>query len=92
MAMKQVDIDPKTIDLKEAYCMCSHKIEYTPPEGEGKPLACKTDEFPLVIDFDDFKKIEPPAGFEIVEPKRDIRIRVTTFAGYCIGAKHYYCD
>lgn len=92
MAMKQVDIDPKTIDLKEAYCMCSHKIEYTPPEGEGKPLACKTDEFPLVIDFDDFKKIEPPTGFEIVEPERDIAIRITTFAGYSIGAKHYYCD
>ena len=88
----RADIDPKTIDLKEAYCMCSHRREYAPPESEGKPLECKSGSFPLVIDFDDFKKIEPPAGFEITEPKRDITIRVTTFAGYCAGAKHYYCD
>lgn len=91
--MKQkVDIDPKSIDLKEAYCMCSHKIEYTPPESEGKPLTYKTDVFPLVIDFDDFNKIKAPDGYEIIEARRTITIRISSFIGYSIGAKHYYCD
>ena len=92
MKEQNIDVDPKSIDLKEAYCMCSHRPEYRQPENEGKPLACSSDGFPLVIDFDDFKKIEVPEGYEIAEPKRDITIRITTFAGYSIGAKHYYCD
>ena len=92
MKEQNIDVDPLTIDLKEAYCMCSHRREYETPKSEGKPLTCKTDIFPLVIDFDDFKKIETPEGYEIAEPKRDITIRITTFAGYSIGAKHYYCD
>ena len=92
MKDQSLDVDPSTIDLKEAYCMCSHRREYKTPKSEGKPLTCKTDIFPLVIDFDDFKKIEVPEGYEIAEPKRNIIIRITTFAGYAIGAKHYYCD
>lgn len=92
MKSQVIDIDPSTIDIKEAYCMCSYRSEYRQPEDEGKPLACSSDGFPLVIDFDDFKKIEVPEGYEIVEPKRDITIRITSFAGYSIGAKHYYCD
>jgi hypothetical protein len=91
--MKQkVDIDPKSIDLKEAYCMCSHRVKYAQPESEGKPLTCMSDEFPLVIDFDDFEKIEPPEGYEIAKPRRDITVKISTFVGYCAGAKHYYCD
>ena len=89
---QSIDVNPSSIDLEEAYCMCSHRTEYAPPESEGKLLTYTSDEFPLVIDFDDFKKIKPPAGFEIAEPKRCITIRITTFAGYSIDAKHYYCD
>ena len=92
MKEQNIDVDLLSIDLKEAYCMCSHRPEYWQPENEGKPLTCSSNGFPLVIDFDDFKKIEVPKGYEIIEPKRDITIRITTFAGYSIGAKHYYCD
>lgn len=90
--MKQVDLDPKTIDLKEAYCMCSHAREYSAPENEGKQLTCKSDGFPLVINFDELDKIEPPAGYSLNKARRSIEIRISTFAGYCAGAKHYYCD
>lgn len=92
MKMQKIDVDPSSIDLKEAYCMCSHRIEYAPPDGEGKPLTYESDEFPLVINFDDFKKIKPPEGYEIVEQSRTIRIKISSFVGYSIGAKHYYCD
>lgn len=92
MKERNVDVDPSSIDLEEAYCMCSHRTEYSPPECEGRPLALESDEFPLVIDFDDFGKIEPPEGYEIVKSRRNITIRITTFAGYCADAKHYYCD
>ena len=90
--MKKVDIDPKSIDLEEAYCMCSHMREYFPPENEGKQLTYKSSGFLLVIDFDELDKIEPPAGYALNKARRNIEIRISTFAGYCVGAKHYYCD
>ena len=90
--MKQVDIDPKSIDLKEAYCMCSHAREYFAPENEGRPLTYKSDGFPLIIDFDELDKIEPPAGYALNKAHRNIEIRISTFNGYCPGAKHYYCN
>jgi len=90
--MKQVDIDPKSIDLEEAYCMCSHAREYFAPENEGKQLTYKSDGFPLVIDFDELDRVEPPAGYALNKANRNIDIRISTFSGYCPGAKHYYCD
>ena len=91
--MKKVDIDPKSIDPEEAYCMCSHARECFPPENEGKPLTYKSDSFfPLVIDFDELDKIEPPAGYALNKANRNIEIKISTFNGYCPGAKHYYCD
>ena len=47
---EKTDVDPKSIDLKEAYCMCSHAREYFAPENEGKQLTYKSNSFPLVID------------------------------------------
>ena len=90
--MKHIDIDPKSIDLEEAYCMCSHARKYSAPEDEGKQLTCKSDGFPLVIDFDELDKIEPPVGYVLNKANHDIEIRISTFSGYCPGAKHYYCD
>ena len=49
---EKTDVDPKSIDLKEAYCMCSHAREYFAPENEGKQLTYKSNSFPLVIDWD----------------------------------------
>lgn len=89
---KKVDVDPKTIDLEEAYCMCAHKLEYSPPDGDGKPLTCKSESFPLIIDFDELDSMEPPPGYTLSKTNRDIEIMISTFAGYCPGAKHYYCD
>ena len=92
-AMKdETDVDPESIGLEEAYCMCSHAREYFAPEDEGKQLTYKSDGFPLVIDFDELDKIEPPAGYALNKANRNIEIMISTFNGYCPGAKHYYCD
>ena len=89
---ERVDIDPKSIDLEEAYCMCSHARVYFAPENEGKQLTYKSNGFPLVIDFDELDKVEPPAGYALNKANRNIKIVMSTFSGYCAGAKHYYCD
>lgn len=92
-AMKEkTDVDPKSIDLKEAYCMCEHMRKYRQPENEGKSLTYRSDGFPIVINFDDLDKIEPPAGYALNKANRNIKIWISTFSGYCPGAKHYYCD
>ena len=93
MKRQAIDIDSSSIDLEEAYCMCSHAREYfASSENEEKHLTYKSDSFPLVIDFDKLDKIEPPAGYALNKANRNIEIRISTFAGYCVGAKHYYCD
>lgn len=89
---EKTDIDSKSIDIKEAYCMCSHIRKYCQPENEGKTLTYRSNDFPIVIDFDELDKIEPPAGYVLNKANRNIEIRISTFNGYCPGAKHYYCD
>ena len=89
---EKTDVDPKSINLKEAYCMCSHAREYFVPKNEGKQLTYKSNSFPLAIDFDELDKIEPPTGYTLNKANRNIEIRISTFAKYCAGAKHYYCD
>ena len=89
---EKTDVDPKSIDFKEAYGRYSHAREYFAPENKGKRRTYKSNSFPLVIDFDELDKIEPPTGYALNKANRNIEIRISTFAGYCAGAKHYYCD
>ena len=93
MKRQAIDIDSSSIDLEEAYCMCSHAREYfASSENEEKHLTYKTDSFPLVIDFDELDKIKSPVGYVLNRANRNIEIKISTFSGYCPSAKHYYCD
>lgn len=78
------------IDLNLAYRM-SKGWAFSfdrPPEH----LTLKRDEFPKIIDFEDYAKIKAPKGFRVVVPIcRDIRIETSCFY-YAIGSTHTFLD
>lgn len=78
------------IDLKEAYCMCTHSAVYEAPIDEA--LTYKSNTLPLIVDFDKFRKIVLPCGYRVGRLHRWIDIVITSFRGMCPGAKHFYCN
>jgi len=85
MSGKSKMVDAASIDLKKA-------LELTHYYNFDDGLTYKSDYFPEVIDFDELEKIEPPKGCTIKVSSRIIRLVITSFAGFCVGARHYYCD
>jgi len=83
-------VNPETIDLDLAYRM-SKGWTFSfdePPEH----LTLERDEFPKIIDFDDYAKIKAPKGYRVVVPTcRDIRIETSCFQ-YVIGSTHTFLD
>lgn len=81
-------VNPKSIDLDLAYRMSKGWAFHEPPEH----LTLERDEFPKIIDFDEYAKIKAPKGYRVVVPIcRDIRIETSCFA-YSIGSTHTFLD
>ena len=83
-------VNPATIDLDLAYRM-SKGWAFSfdePPEH----LTLERDEFPKVMDFDDYAKIKAPKGYRVVVPTcRDIRIETSCFS-HVLSSTHTFLD